>query len=95
VSWPVPRSPGAAEALTATFPRDRDGEVDGYAHVPAVEELVVQLPAAFAAAGIDLHERFAVSAAHFEGWGALDVLEGTAPPELLKALADHGELPED
>ena len=85
----------AAEALTATFPRDRDGEVDGYAHVSAVEELVVQLPAAFAGAGIDLHERFAVSAAHFEGWGALGVLEGTATPALLKALADHGELPED
>jgi hypothetical protein len=85
----------AAEALTATFPRDRHGEVDGYAHVTAVDELVVQLPAAFARAGIHLHERFAVSAAHFEGWGALDVLEGTASPELLKALADHGELPEE
>jgi hypothetical protein len=85
----------AAEALTATFPRDRDGEVDGHAHVPAVDELVVQLPAAFAGAGIDLHERFAVSAAHFEGWGALDVLEATASPELWKALADHGELPEE
>src|SRR5689334_372797 len=70
----------AADALTATFPRDEAGEVDGYAHVTAVHELVAQLPAALAAAGIDLHERFAVSAAHFEGWGALDVLEDTAPP---------------
>jgi hypothetical protein len=85
----------AAETLSATFPRDADGEVDGYAHVPAVEELVTRLPAALAAAGIELSDRFAVSAAHFEGWGVLDVLRGTAPPELLEALADHDELPEE
>ena len=84
-----------AGALTATFARDQDGEVDGYAHVPAVDQLVARLPPALADAGIVLGDRFAVSAAHFEGWGALDVLQGTAAPELLKALADHGELPQE
>jgi hypothetical protein len=85
----------AAAVLAATFPHDRDGEVDGYAHVTAVHELVAQLPAALSAAGVELGDRFAVSAAHFEGWGARGVLEATARPELLKALADSGELPEE
>jgi hypothetical protein len=85
----------AAETLTASFPRDQNGAVDGYAHLSAVHELVRQLPAALSAIGIGLDQRFAVSAAHFEGWGALDVLEDTAAPALLEALADHGELPEE
>jgi hypothetical protein len=83
----------AAEVLTATFPRDGNGDVDGYAHLTAVHEIVRQLPTALSASGIHLEDRFAVSAAHFEGWGALDALEDTAAPELPRALADHGELP--
>jgi hypothetical protein len=91
-----PEVVAAAETLAATFPRDDDGEADnGYAHVTAVYEIVVQLPAALPAAGVGLDARFAASAAHFDGWGALDVLEETASPELLKALDEHGELPEE
>jgi hypothetical protein len=80
----------AAAALSATFEDD-----DDEAHVPAVEAIIAGLPAALRAAGIELADRFAASAAHFEGWGALDVLIGLAPPELLAALEAHGELPEE
>ena len=83
----------AAETLVATFPRDANGEVDAEAHLPAVFEIVRLLPAALAAAGLELADRFAVSAAHFEGWGALDGIEGFASPELQAALEEHGEMP--
>jgi hypothetical protein len=83
----------AAETLTATFPHDADGEVDAEAHLPAVVEIVRLLPAALATAGLELADRFAASAAHFEGWGALDVIDGLASPELRAALAEHGEMP--
>lgn len=83
-----PEIQGAAETLQATFP-----EGDAEAHVPAVEEIVRSLPAALAAAGLELADRFAVSAAHFEGWGALDAIVGVSSPELLAALEAHGEMP--
>jgi hypothetical protein len=83
----------AAETLTATFPRDADGEVDGEAHLPAVFEIVRLVPAALTAAGLALADRFAVSAAHFEGWGALDGIQAFASPELQGALEEHGEMP--
>jgi hypothetical protein len=80
----------AAETLTASFPHEAENSIS---HLPAVVETVTLLPAALRAAGIDLADRFATSAAHFEGWGALDVLEGVASGELLAALEAHGELP--
>ena len=82
----------AAETLTATFPRSADGEVDGEAHLPAVFEIVRLLPAALTAAGLALADRFAASAAHFEGWGARRH-RGLASPELQAALEEHGEMP--
>jgi hypothetical protein len=85
----------AAETLTATFARDDDGEVDGEAHLPAVEEIVRLLPDALRAAGVELGDVFAASAAHFEGWGALDVLESLASPELRAALEERGEWPSE
>ena len=74
----------AAETLQATF-----AEGDGEAHLPAVVEIVRLL----LTADLERADRFAVSAAHFEGWGALDVIEGVASPELLAALEEHGEMP--
>ncbi|MDP9418814.1 MAG: hypothetical protein M3P53_01440 [Actinomycetota bacterium] len=82
-----------AAALTATFPRDEAGAVDGAAHVPAVIELVRRLPDALAAHEVGASERFAVAAAHFEGWGALHVIEATASEGLRSALEAHGEMP--
>jgi hypothetical protein len=83
-----PEIQGAAETLRATFP-----EGDAEAHVPAVEGIVRSLPAALAAAGLELADRFAVSAAHFEGWGALDGIQAFASPDLQAALEEHGEMP--
>ena len=56
-------------------------------------ELVRRLPEVLAAHGVRVGERFAVAAAHFEGWGARSSLEATASPELLAALEAHGEMP--
>ena len=50
--------------------RDGDEGVDGLAHAPAVIELVRLLPEALAAHSVRVGKRFAVAAAHFEGWGA-------------------------
>ena len=36
-----------------------------------------------------------MSAAHFEGWGALDVLRLVAPADVVLALDARGELPHD
>lgn len=85
-----------AAALTATFREvDDSGGVDGMAHVPAVIEVVRQLPDALAAHGVTVTERFAAVAAHFEGWGMRDSLDATASEELRAALEDNGELPID
>jgi hypothetical protein len=71
---------------------DEDGEP---AASPATVELVRRLPAALRAAGVALDERFAVTAAHSEGSGALAVLRSVASPQLLSALAARDELPEE
>jgi hypothetical protein len=62
---------------------------------PAILEAVRRLPAAIAAAGIETHERFAVAAAQFEGYGALPVLRRLADPALLAELEARGELPDE
>ena len=46
-------------------------------------------------AGVPLAERFAASAAHFEGWGVLKVLEATADADALHALEEQDELPHE
>jgi hypothetical protein len=71
---------------------DEDGEPGPSA---ATVEAVRRLPDALRAAGVELDQHFAVSAAHFEGWGALAVLRRVATPELLAALAARDELPEE
>ena len=65
-----PEVVAAGKTLLATFPLDESGmPEDGEAHLPSVEEAVDTLAGAFAARGIALTEAFAISSAHFEGWG--------------------------
>jgi hypothetical protein len=85
----------AAAALAASFERLYDDQVDDLAHVPAVLEAVRRLPDSLAAHAVPVADRFAVAAAHFEGWGLLQSLRATASPELLAALKAHDELPEE
>jgi hypothetical protein len=83
----------AVAALTASFERLDDDQVDDLAHVPAVLEAVRRLPDSLATHAVPVADRFAVAAAHFEGWGLLQSLRATAPSELLAALEAHDELP--
>ena len=92
----------AADALKAQY-EDRDGEDGedgeeasgewGHHASPAVVEAVRMLPDALREAGVPLDDEFVASASHFEGWGALKVLEETADPEILAALEARDELP--
>jgi hypothetical protein len=59
----------------------------------AIVEVVRALPPALKAAGVALDPELAVSAAHFEGFGALDVLRDVATSQVLAALEARGELP--
>lgn len=61
----------------------------------AIREAVRRLPEALRSAEIPTDPELAVSAAHFEGWGALAVLEDVAAPELIAALEARGELPDE
>jgi hypothetical protein len=91
----------AGDALKAQY-ADR-GEEDheegeaagewGHHASPAIVEAVRMLPDALREAGVSLDEEFVASASHFEGWGALKVLEETADPEVLAALEGRDELP--
>src|SRR4051812_38119048 len=69
---------------------DDDAE---WAPSAATVGVVKQLPAALRTAGVPLDPDFAATAAHFEGWGALAVLEEVADPALLAALEARGERP--
>lgn len=60
---------------------------------PAVVEAVRALPEALREAGVALADDFVATASHFEGWGALKVLEETADPDVLAALEERDELP--
>ena len=73
---------------------DVQGWGEGPSPSPAVIETVRHLPDALRAAGVELDDEFAVSAAHFEGYGALAVLKATAYPGTIAALDARGELPE-
>ncbi|PXX71363.1 hypothetical protein DFR70_101785 [Nocardia tenerifensis] len=83
-----------AEALAAVYqasPPERD--YDRWTPSPAITEAVRQLLPTLRAARVPLEPDFAASAAHFEGMGALAVLEDLAAPDLLAGLAALGELP--
>ncbi len=60
---------------------------------PAIVEAVRALPDALREAGVALDDEFVATASHFEGWGALKVLEETADPDVLSALEARDELP--
>ncbi|MEA2445770.1 MAG: hypothetical protein QOJ12_3062 [Thermoleophilales bacterium] len=85
----------AGAALRTSFEPDDDGMPETDAHLPAVYEAVRLLPSALRARGVPLAERFAVTAAHFEGWGGLEALEHTAPVALVAALREYDELPKE
>lgn len=57
---------------------------------PALLEVVRRLPAALGQ--LARAPYFAVTAAHFEGFGPEEVLEATADPDVLAALRKRGEL---
>jgi hypothetical protein len=78
----------AYEAGTSEHAEDGD-----WAPSQATVEVVRRLPDELQAAGVRLDEEFAASAAHFEGWGALAVLQEVADTRLLAALEARGELP--
>jgi hypothetical protein len=73
-----------------TSEQSEDGD---WAASPATVEVVRRLPDELQTAGVRLDEEFAASAAHFEGWGALAVLQEVADPHLLAALEAREELP--
>jgi hypothetical protein len=90
--------PGVASAGAALRPqyeaaadeRDDDAELGPS---PAILAAVRALPAALGDAGVAVEPDLAISAAHFEGYGALEVLEAVADAELLEALSARDELP--
>ena len=87
--------------LAARYQRDPDvqdeieGWGDGLSPSPVIVEIVRRVPEALRDAGVDVHDELAVSAAHFEGYGALPVLRATAQPGVIAALDRRGELPAD
>ena len=91
----------ADELKTQYADRDDHGEEDddaaagewGSGASPAIVEAVRALPDALRDAGVALDEEFVATASHFEGWGALKVLEETADPDVLSALEARDELP--
>jgi hypothetical protein len=89
----------SGEALAATYEpptEEEEQQPEGeWGPAPATVEVVRRLPDALVAAGVTLADDFAASAAHFEGWGALAVLEEVADPDVLAALDERDELPID
>jgi hypothetical protein len=81
------------EALTAVYSDDEDDEDGEWGPSAATVEVVRRLPDALRSAGVPLADEFSASAAHFEGWGALSVLQKVADPDLIAALEARGELP--
>lgn len=90
----------AGDALKSQY-EDRGEEPDedeaagewGHHASPALVEAVRLLPEALREAGVPLDEEFVATASHFEGWGALKVIEETADPDVLAALEARDELP--
>ena len=52
------------------------------------------LPAKLRERSVEPAAGFAASAAQFDGWGALDVLQKVASPDVLAALGSSRELPD-
>lgn len=87
---------GAADELKAQYAdrEEQEEEAAGtFGASPAIVEAVRALPDALREAGVPLDEEFVATASHFEGWGALKVLEDTADPDVLAALEERDELP--
>lgn len=59
----------------------------------AVVEAVRELTDALLAVDVSLADDFAATAAHYEGWGALKVLEEVAEDDVLATLEAQDELP--
>lgn len=96
----VSEDPGvqeAGEALAAVYAEsDEETEETGeWTPSEAIVEAVRLLGDALRGAGVPLADRFAASAAHFEGWGVLKVLEATADSDALHALEEQDELPHE
>jgi hypothetical protein len=87
----------AAAPITSDDYDDEDEEYDEDEHGLAPRAIIAAVkavPDALRAAGVDLDPRFAVSAAHFEGHGALATLRAT-DPAALERLEASGLQPQD
>lgn len=97
----VSEDPGvqeAGEALVAAYEASEVEEPEDtgeWTPSQAIVETVRLLADALRGAGVPLAERFAASAAHFEGWGVLKILEATADGDALHALEEQDELPHE
>lgn len=93
----VAQAPAVASAGEALERHYRSHPDDGDWPEPsaAIQEAVRRLPEALRSAEIPTDPELAVSAAHFEGWGALVVLRKVAGPDLIAALEARGELPDE
>ncbi|MEV6559300.1 hypothetical protein AB0M22_26540 [Nocardia sp. NPDC051756] len=80
-------------AFYQTDPPERDQ--DDFRPSPAIIGVIRRLPEALRAANVPLDDEFTTSAAHFEGMGALAVLQDLTPPHLLAALKARAEMPTD
>ncbi|MFC9434279.1 hypothetical protein [Nocardia sp. NPDC057030] len=79
--------------IVAGTPPERDH--DDYHPSPAITDVIRRLPAGLRAADVHLDDEFTTSAAHYEGMGALAILQDLTPPHLLAALKARGEMPID
>lgn len=89
----VQRAGEALEAIYRADPPERDH--DDYRPSPAITDVIRRLPDELRAAGVRLDDEFTTSAAHFEGMGALAILQDLTPPHLIAALKARGEMPID
>ncbi|MFE9577407.1 hypothetical protein ACFYO1_13540 [Nocardia sp. NPDC006044] len=82
------------EALEAVYRANSPGrDYDDFRPSPAITEVIRRLPDELRAAGVRLDAEFTTSAAHFEGMGALALLQDLTPPHLIAALKARGEMP--
>ena len=77
----------AAPITSDDYDEDEEDEGEDGLAPRAIIAAVKAVPEALRTAGIELDPRFAVSAAHFEGHGALATLEATAPATLERLQA--------
>lgn len=89
----VSGDPGVVRAGEVLRARYELAEPEGEGPSAAIVGAVLALPEALKVVGVELDSELAVSPAHFEGWGALDVLQSAGNPEVVAALGARGELP--